>query len=56
EVFGPIPIDGYEIDPKIIEVGEEYFGMEISNLNSIAMDGRWGLETSEHEYTIISID
>jgi predicted membrane-bound spermidine synthase len=54
--FGPIPIDGYEIDPEIIRVGQEYFGMTESNLNPIAQDGRWGLEHSEHTYTIIGVD
>ena len=55
-VFGPIPIDGYEIDPEIIRVGQEYFGMEMPNLNPVAVDGRWGLAHSSREYTIISID
>ena len=56
-VFGEIPIDGYEIDPKIIEIGEEYFGMdELENLNAYAEDGRWGLEHSPHQYDIIAVD
>jgi spermidine synthase len=55
-VYGPIPIDGFEIDPEIIRVGQEYFGMTMPNLNPIAADGRWGLEHSERKYTIISID
>lgn len=56
EVFGDIPIDGYEIDPAIIEVGREYFGMNLSNLNAYAVDGRWGLFTSENQYTLIGVD
>jgi spermidine synthase len=56
EVFGPIPIDGYEIDPKIIEVGQQYFNMTMLNLNAVAQDGRWGLENSKEMYTIIGID
>ena len=55
-VYGPIPIDGFEIDPEIIWVGQEYFGMTMPNLNPIAVDGRWGLEHSNRKYTIISID
>lgn len=55
-VFGPIPIDGYEIDPKIIEVGRKYFDMNEPNLNAIAQDGRWGLEHSNRRYTIIGVD
>jgi len=56
EVFGSIPIDGYEIDPAIIEVGEQYFGMTMPNLNAYAKDGRWGLFTSEEKYTLIGVD
>jgi spermidine synthase len=56
EVYGPVPIDGYEIDPKIVEVGQKYFGMNMPNLNVIVQDGRWGLENSEYQYNIISID
>lgn len=56
EVYGSIPIDGFEIDPKIIEVGRKYFDMNDPNLNAIAQDGRWGLEHSHKKYTIISVD
>ena len=55
-VFGPIPIDGYEIDPEIIAVGRKYFGMTEPNLNAIAQDGRYGLEHSTRKYTIIAVD
>ncbi len=55
-VFGPIPIDGYEIDPQIIAVGREYFAMTEPNLNAIAQDGRWGLEHSSQRYSIIGVD
>ncbi len=56
-VYGEIPIDGYEIDPKIIGVGETYFGMdELTNLNAYAEDGRWGLAHSPHQYDIIAVD
>jgi spermidine synthase len=55
-VFGPIPIDGFEIDPKIIEVGRKYFDMNEPNLNAIVQDGRWGLERSGQKYSIIGVD
>ncbi|PWH14037.1 MAG: spermine synthase [Anaerolineae bacterium] len=55
-IYGPIPIDGWEIDPKIIEVGREYFGMTLPNLNAYAADGRWGLEHSLYLYDIIIVD
>ncbi len=56
DVFGPIPIDGYEIDPKIVDVGREYFGMTMPNLNVHIEDGRWGLAHSPYRYDIIAVD
>ena len=54
--FGAVPIDGFEIDPKIIEVGRQFFDMNQPNLNAIAMDGRWGLEKSPYRYSLIAVD
>jgi MFS family permease len=56
EVYGPIPIDGYEIDPQIIQVGRKYFDMNQPNLHAIAEDGRLGLNRSTKRYTIIAVD
>lgn len=56
EVFGAIPIDGYEIDPEIIQIGREFFDMNQPNLNAIPQDGRWGLEHSGKQYDLIAID
>jgi spermidine synthase len=56
EVFGPIPIDGYEIDPEIISIGEEYFDMQLENLNAVPQDGRWGLAHSRRQYDLIALD
>ncbi|HSO27505.1 MAG TPA: fused MFS/spermidine synthase, partial [Anaerolineales bacterium] len=56
EVFGPIPIDGYEIDPEIIAVGQAYFGLDLPSVQAIPADGRWGLQQSERRYTIIGVD
>lgn len=56
EVYGPIQIDGFEIDPIIVEVGSKYFDMNQSNLNIIVQDGRWGLSHSQDRYQIISLD
>jgi spermidine synthase len=55
-VFGDIPIDGWEIDPRIIEVGRAFFAMNEPNLNAIAADGRWGLSHSPHLYSVIGVD
>lgn len=56
EVLGEVPIDGFELDPEIIAVGREYFGMTMPNLDAIAQDGRWGLEHSQQRYSLIEID
>lgn len=55
-VYGDIPIDGYELDPKIVEVGQKYFDMNMPNLNIYTGDGRLGLEQSPHKYDIIAVD
>ena len=39
-IYGPIPIDGVELDPAIIAVGQKYFAMNQANLRAIADDGR----------------
>jgi spermidine synthase len=55
-VYKDVPIDGYELDPKIVEVGQKYFGMTMPNLNIIIGDGRLNLEKSKYKYDIISVD
>lgn len=55
-VYGDIPIDGFELDPKIVEVGQKYFGMTMPNLNVFVGDGRLNLERSPDKYDIIAVD
>ncbi|MBX3081767.1 MAG: fused MFS/spermidine synthase [Anaerolineae bacterium] len=56
-VFGEqVQIDGIEIDPEIVKVGRDYFGMTQPNLNVIVDDGRVGLEQSNRRYDVIGID
>jgi spermidine synthase len=55
-VYGPIPMDGYELDPKIIEVGKKYFDENLSNLIIHIGDGRWNLEQSHNKFDIIAVD
>ena len=55
-VYGSIPIDGFEIDPEIVEVGQKYFGMTMPNLTVHIGDGRLNLEQSPHKYDIIAVD
>jgi spermidine synthase len=55
-VYGPIPIDGAEIDPEIIRVGREFFAMSEPNFNAVAQDGRYFLTNSTSQYDVIAID
>jgi len=55
-VYGNTPIDGYELDPKIVEVGKKYFDMNMPNLNIHIGDGRLNLEESRYKYDIIAVD
>ncbi len=55
-VYGPLPIDGVEIDPEIVRVGREYFAMDQPNLNVIVADGRYYLARSDRQYSVIGID
>jgi predicted membrane-bound spermidine synthase len=55
-VFPNIKVDGIEIDPLIVDVGNQYFAMQNERLNVIIQDGRWALENSPQQYDIISVD
>lgn len=58
-VYGDMLIDGIEIDPLIIEVGEQFFGMnqaEIPGLTTYAQDGRYILNQLDREYDVVAID
>jgi predicted membrane-bound spermidine synthase len=56
QIYGPIPIDGWEIDPEIVRVGREYFGLNEPNVNAVIADGRWGLAHSDRRYDVIAVD
>ncbi len=56
QVYGPIPIDGVEIDPEIVRAGQAYFEMTQPNLNAIVADGRTYLAHTDHQYTVIGVD
>ncbi len=55
-VFPNVVIDGFEIDPKIVDVGRKYFDMNMPNLNVIIQDGRWGLMSTLEKYDLICVD
>jgi spermidine synthase len=56
EVYPQAAIDGYEIDPEIVEVGYDLFQMGVPTLNVYVEDARWGLNHTDARYDIISID
>jgi spermidine synthase len=55
-VYGPVPIDGIEIDPAIVDVGRKYFAMNESNLHVHVQDGRTYIETTQAKYDVVAID
>ena len=56
KVYGPVPIDGVEIDPAIVNVGKKYFGMNEPNLHVYVQDGRTFIDTTHAQYDLIAID
>lgn len=54
--YGPVPIDGVEIDGEIVRVGRKYFAMNEPNLNVIEADGRYVLRTTTTDYDLIAVD
>jgi spermidine synthase len=56
QLYGPIPIDGVEIDPEIVEVGRTYFAMTQPHLDVHVMDGRTYLWRTKKRYDVIAVD
>lgn len=55
-VFGPIAIEGVEIDPKIVEIGRRFFHMTEPNLKVITEDARYYLNHTNGHYRVIAVD
>jgi len=55
-VYGPIPIEGVEIDPGISEAGRRFFAMNEPNLRTINQDGRYFLANADKTYDVIAVD
>ena len=59
EVYGPLPVDGVEIDPQIVEVGRRYFALDkLPNAVTHEEDGRTYLQTGgrDKKWTVVGID
>lgn len=54
--YGPILIDGIELDPAVVRVGREYFGMTEPNLQVTVGDGRAVLARSLRRYSVVGVD
>jgi spermidine synthase len=55
-VYGPVPIDGVEIDPAIVDVGRRYFDMTEPNLHVHVADGRTFMRATHGTYDVVAID
>jgi spermidine synthase len=64
DVYGPIAIDGAELDPDIVAAARTYFNLDAyPNINAVAADGRsWLLARSAGDlgpaapYSVIAVD
>ena len=56
-VFGPLSVDGIELDPAIVEVGRDYFALQEPNINVIVGDGRYQLNRlPRNHYDLVTVD
>jgi spermidine synthase len=55
-VYGPLPIDGVEIDPEIIAVARRFFGLSFPGLRVVAQDGRYFLKGNDQRYDVLVVD
>ena len=56
QAYGPVEIDGVEIDPAVIALGRGYFEMHEPNLRVHATDGRAFLAGSQAPYDWVIVD
>jgi spermidine synthase len=56
EAYGPISVEGAELDPQIIDVGRRWFDMNQPNLRAVAADGRRYLRDSADGCDVIAVD
>lgn len=55
-IYGPLPIDGVEIDGEIVAAGRKYFDMTEPNFKVHVQDGRYFLSQTTQTYDVISVD
>lgn len=54
--YGPVAMDGVEIDGEIVNLARQYFDMREPNLHVVVQDGRYYMQTTSRKYDIIGID
>lgn len=54
--FGAITIDGVDIDPLIIKLGQKYFSMNQKNLNIFVLDAVDFVTEARYKYDLICVD
>ncbi len=54
--FGPVPIDGVEIDPMIVELGKKYFYLNEPNIKVFTKDAREYVRKLNGKYDVIYVD
>lgn len=55
-VYGPVSMDGVELDPEIVAVGRRFFALNEPNLDVVIQDARYFLATTDHTYDVIVAD
>lgn len=55
-VYGPLQVDGIELDPEIIAAAREYFALDEPNINVIIGDGRYEMNRLNGPYDVVTID
>jgi len=55
-VYGPVPMDGVEIDPQIITVAQRYLDLHVPSLEITIGDGRYFLREKGRRYDVIIVD
>ena len=56
ERFGPLAIDGVDIDPLIIDLGRKYFYVNQPNLNVYVTDAKKFVKEARFKYDLICLD
>lgn len=55
-IYGPVEIDGAEIDPKVVRVGRRYFDMNLPKFDVDVQDGRAWLLLNDETYDVMLVD